>query len=99
MVAAVEHRFGTVNRLPVTIEWLSDNSSCYIADIGLEPITTPIESPQSNGMAEDLRPHDQTRLRSRQPAAHAKSVMRQLPSWITHYNEVPPQGARLSFTP
>jgi putative transposase len=58
MVAAVEHRFGRVNRLPVTIEWLSDNGSCYIAgdprsfarDIGLEPRTTPIESPQSNGM-------------------------------------------------
>jgi putative transposase len=31
MVAAVEHRFGRVNRLPVTIEWLSDNRSCYIA--------------------------------------------------------------------
>jgi transposase InsO family protein len=42
------------------IEWLSDNGSCYIAgntrsfahDIGLEPSTTPIKSPQSNGMAE-----------------------------------------------
>ena len=31
MVAAVEHRFGPVNRLPITIEWLSDNGSCYIA--------------------------------------------------------------------
>ena len=30
MVAAVEHRFGRVNRLPVTIEWLSDNGSCYL---------------------------------------------------------------------
>ena len=60
MLAAVEHRFGLVNRLPVTIEWLTDNGSCYVADetrrfarvIGLEPRTTPIESPQSNGMAE-----------------------------------------------
>jgi transposase InsO family protein len=60
MVAAVEYRFGQVNRLPVTIEWLSDNGSCYVAgdtrsfarDIGLEPRTTPLESPQSNGMAE-----------------------------------------------
>jgi putative transposase len=60
MVAAVEHRFRRVNRLPVTIEWLSDNGGCYIAgdtrsfarEIGLEPRTTPIESPQSNGMAE-----------------------------------------------
>src|SRR5258707_599202 len=56
MLAAVEHRFGLVNRLPVTIEWLSDNGSCYVTgetrsfarDIGLEPRTTPIESPQSN---------------------------------------------------
>jgi len=31
MVAAVEHRFGRVNRLPLTIEWLSDNGSCYSA--------------------------------------------------------------------
>src|SRR5262249_48992050 len=60
MLAAVEHRFGPVNRLPVPIEWLSDNGSCSLAgetrsfarDIGLEPRTTPIESPQSNGMAE-----------------------------------------------
>src|SRR5262249_52745907 len=44
----------------LTIEWLSDNGSCYVAgdtrsfarDIGLEPRTTPLESPQSNGMAE-----------------------------------------------
>jgi putative transposase len=49
MVAAVESRFGTVNRLPVTIEWLSDNGTCYSAGdtrsfarhIGLEPRTTP----------------------------------------------------------
>src|SRR5215467_10312762 len=53
MVADVEYRFGQVNRLPVTIEWLSDNGSCYVAgdtrnfarDIGLEPRTTPLESP------------------------------------------------------
>ena len=31
MVAAVEHRFGRVNRLPETIEWLTDNGSGYIA--------------------------------------------------------------------
>src|SRR5512133_1061543 len=41
MVAAIEYQFGHV----VTIEWLSDNGSCYVADetrsfaraIGLEP--------------------------------------------------------------
>ena len=101
MVAAVEHRFGRVNRLPVTIEWLSDNGSCYIAgdtrsfarDIGLEPRTTPIESPQSNGMAEAFVrtiKRDYVRV---SPRPNAVSVMRQLPSWIDHYNEVHPHKA------
>jgi putative transposase len=60
MLAAVEHRFGLVNRLPVTIEWLSDNGGCYLAgetrrfarDIRPGTGTTPIEGPQSNGMVE-----------------------------------------------
>jgi putative transposase len=51
MVAAVEYRFGQVNRLPVTIEWLSDNGSCYVAgdtrsfarDIGLDDIRRPLK--------------------------------------------------------
>jgi transposase InsO family protein len=50
-----KQRFGLVNRLPMAIEWLSDNSSPYTAHetrrfargIGLVPRTTPIESPQS----------------------------------------------------
>ena len=53
MVAAVEHRFGRVDRLPGTIEWLSDNGGCYLAretrrfarEIGLVPRTTPLVSP------------------------------------------------------
>ena len=60
MVATVEHRFGQVNALPHAIEWLTDNGNCYTAhdtrrfarDIGLIPRTTPVESPQSSGMAE-----------------------------------------------
>ena len=46
--------------MPVEIEWLTDNGSCYLAretrrfarDVGQVPCTTPLESPQSNGMAE-----------------------------------------------
>jgi putative transposase len=100
MVVAVEH-LGRVNRLPVTIDWLSDNSSCYIAgdtrsfarEIGLKPRTTPIESPQSNGMAEAFVrtiKRDYVRV---SPRPNAESVMRQLPSWIAHYNEVHPHRA------
>jgi len=101
MLAAVEHRFGLVNRLPVTIEWLSDNGSCYIAgetrgfarEIGLEPRTTPIESPQSNGMAEAFVRTIKRNYVRVSPRANAATVMRQLPGWIAHYNEVHPHKA------
>jgi transposase InsO family protein len=44
------------------IEWLTDNGSCYTEQearkfakaIGLKPITTPVESRQSNGMTESF---------------------------------------------
>ena len=101
MLAAVEHRFDPVNRLPLTIEWLSDNGSCYLAgetrsfarEIGLEPRTTPIESPQSNGMAEAFVrtiKRDYVRV---SPCPDANTVMQQLSTWINHYNEVHPHKA------
>jgi putative transposase len=59
VITAVENRFGLINTLPKAIEWLTDNGSCFIAkdtrslliDIGMEPCSTPVRSPQSNGMA------------------------------------------------
>ncbi len=101
MVAAVEHRFGQTNRLPATIEWLTDNGSCYIAgetrrfarDIGFEPLTTPIESPQSNGMAEAfVRTFKRDYVRVN-PTPDAETVMRALPKWFAHYNELHPHRA------
>ena len=93
MVVAVEQRFGPVNRLPATIEWLSDNGSCYTAnetrkftrDIGLLPLTTPVESPQSNGMAEDFV----RTFKRNYVAVNPKS----LPVWFKHYNELHPHRA------
>ena len=101
MVAAVEHRFGLVNRLPSPIEWLTDNGSCYLAretrrfarEIGLTPRTTPLESPQSNGMAEAFvrtLKRDYVRV---SPIPDAQSVLRQLPLWLAHYNELHPHRA------
>jgi len=58
-LAALEHRFGGTDRAPSEIEWLTDNGSAYITartrafaqKYGLNPVTTPVRSPQSNGMA------------------------------------------------
>lgn len=101
MTLSVERRFGLVNRLPAPIEWLSDNGSPYTAcktrafagEIGLVPRTTPIESPQSNGMAEAFVKtikRDYARVAARPDAA---SVLRQLDAWFDHYNTVHPHKA------
>jgi len=101
MVTAVEHRFGRVNRLPRTIEGLTDNGSGYVSaqtrrfarEIGLEPRTTPLESPQSNGMAEAFVrtiKRDYVRV---SPVPDAETAMRLLPSWMARYNEVHPHKA------
>ncbi|QJU56959.1 IS3 family transposase [Sphingomonas sp. AP4-R1] len=101
MVATVEHRYGQVNRVPQPIEWLTDNGSCYTArntrafarDIGLVPRTTPVSSPQSNGMAEAFvrtLKRDYVRV---SPRPDAQTVIEQLPGWLAHYNEMHPHRA------
>ena len=101
MLAAVEHRFGQVNQLPEPIEWLTDNGSCYVArdtrgfarDIGLEPRTTPLQSPQSNGMAEAFVrtfKRDYARVNA---VPDAPTVLSSLPSWFDHYNRIHPHKA------
>jgi putative transposase len=101
MVAAIESRFGRVNRLPETIEWLSDNGSPFVAgdtrrfarEVGLAPRTTPFRSPESNGMAEAfVRTFKRDYVRV-SPRPSAEAVLRQLPGWFAHYNEVHPHKA------
>lgn len=101
MVAAVESRFGQVNRLPQTIEWLSDNGAGYIARetkafaraIGLEPRTTPVTSPQSNGMAEAFVRTIKRDYARVNPLPDARTVIEILPTWFDHYNNVHPHSA------
>ncbi len=101
MVIAIESRFGRVNRLPEEIEWLSDNGSPFVAgdtrrfarEVGLAPRTTPFQSPESNGMAEAfVRTFKRDYVRV-SPCPDAAAVLRQLPDWFAHYNEVHPHKA------
>lgn len=101
MTVAVETRFGPVNRLPAVIEWLTDNGSGYIAgetrrfarEIGFEPLTTPVQSPQSNGMAEAFVRTIKRDYARVNPMPSAEIVMRQLPAWFDHYNRLHPHKA------
>jgi putative transposase len=106
MMQAVEYRFGRHATAPSEIEWLSDNGSCYTAAetrsfarvLGLKPVTTPVSSLQSNGMAESLVKtikRDYARLALR---PDAKTVIRQLADWFEHYNTKHPHSA-LKYLP
>jgi putative transposase len=101
IVQTMSNRFGEVAELPHPAEWLSDNGSGYIAaetrsfatDIGFIPCRTPYRSPQSNGMAEAFVKtfkRDYVRVN---PTPDAHTVLEQLPSWFSDYNEVHPHSA------
>jgi putative transposase len=100
-VEALEHRFGAVERLPSAIEWLSDNGSPYIAsdtrrfarELGFLVRTTPVRSPQSNGMAESFVKTFKRDYVDVHLVPDAETVLRQLPEWFEHYNEQHPHKA------
>lgn len=107
MVQSVEHRFGSVIRAPHRIEWLSNNGSCYTAkqtrdfasQLGLVCCTTPVSSPESNGMAEAFIKtfkRDYVYIHHR---PDAQTVMAQLPHWFDDYNEVHPHKGLNMLSP
>ena len=106
MLKAVEKRFGSNGKPTRTIEWLTDNGSCYTAaetrsfakQLGLKPVTTPLTSPQSNGMAESFvktLKRDYSKLANR---PDSKTVMAQLKDWFDDYNSYHPRSA-LGYLP
>lgn len=98
MTEAIEHRFGLVERVPHPIEWLSDNGSAYTAhetrafalSAGLVPCTTPVQSPESNGMAEAFIKTFKRDYVYLHRLDSAPIVLEQLPGWFEDYNEVHP---------
>jgi putative transposase len=106
MVEAVETRFGAATPAQ-PIEWLTDNGSPYIArdtrafarEIGLEPLTTAIASPQSNGMAEAFVKTFKRDYADRMDRRDALTVLRQLDAAFEHYNELHPHQALKMLSP
>lgn len=103
LIEAVEKRFGAVEAVPQdqVLEFLSDNGGAYIAadtkriakELGLKPITTPVCSPQSNGMAESFVNTFRRDYLSRMDLSDAKTVLAQLPAAFEHFNEVHPHSS------
>lgn len=100
MDKTVLHRFGEVEKLPGSIQWLSDQGPQYICEDtkyyatswGFAPITTPAYSPESNGMAEafvKLFKRDYVYVNE---LWTVESVLRQIPLWFEDYNKNHPHS-------
>ncbi|WP_262240094.1 IS3 family transposase [Escherichia coli] len=100
MLGAVERRFG--NELPASpVEWLTDNGSCYRANetrqfarmLGLEPKSTAMRSPESNGIAESFVKTIKRDYISVMPKPDGLTAAKNLAEAFEHYNEWHPHSA------
>ncbi|WP_410707988.1 IS3 family transposase [Citrobacter amalonaticus] len=100
MLGAVEKRFG--RQLPTEpLEWLTDNGSAYRAHetrafarmLGLEPCTTAVRSPESNGIAESFVKTIKRDYISIMPKADSRMAVMNLAVAFSHYNEHHPHSA------
>ncbi len=100
MLRSVEHRFG--DSLPASpVEWLTDNGSAYRAhetrafarEIGLEPRTTAVRSPQSNGIAESFVKTMKRDYIEMMPKPDSRTAVGNLAIAFEHYNEHHPHSA------
>ncbi len=107
MLQAVEYRFGAGETATHEVEWLSDTGSRYTAadtrkfarELRLKPVTTPVESPQSNGMADHFVKtfkRDYTKLAYKPDSESAKE---RLKVWFEHYNAKHPHSALKYLSP
>ncbi len=103
MLESVERRF-RVARTPHSVEWLSDNGSCYTARetvefaswLGLQSRFTPVRSPESNGMAEAFVKTFKRDYVACNVCPDARTVLNCLSAWMEDYNEnAPHKGLRM----
>jgi len=103
MVQCVEHRFGSI-RAPHRVQWLTDNGPIFAAyktieiamALNLEPCFTPVESSESNGMAEAFVKtfkRDYVRVTALPDADTALDLIE---TWMEDYNTVHPHS-RLGY--
>jgi putative transposase len=106
MVHCVEKRFGKLPA-PYQVQWLSDNGSIFAAHktidialaLNLEPCFTPVESPESNGMAEAFvktLKRDYVRVN---PIPNTASAITQIDLWMEDYNNTHPHSRLGSCSP
>lgn len=107
MTEAIEYRFGMVDQVPQSIQWLSDNGPAYIAHetrafartMGLDVCTTPYYSPESNGMAEAFIKTFKRDYVHMNELPDSLTVMEKIPLWFEDYNENHPHKGLKMMSP
>lgn len=103
MLGCVERRFAA-DSAPQRLQWLTDNGSIFAAPktvdlalaLNLEPCFTPVESPESNGMAEAFvktLKRDYVRVGV---IPNAQAALALVETWMEDYNSVHPHS-RLGY--
>lgn len=100
MRRAVFARFGSQGP-DEPVQWLSDNEGIYTSletvieaeRLGLVPVTTPVASPESNGMAESFVNTLRRDYLDGADLSNAARVIEQVPGWIEDYNVNAPHSA------
>lgn len=83
------------------IQWLTDNEGIYTAletiihaeRLGLTPVTTPVASPESNGIAEAFVHTLRRDYLDAADRSSAEGVLEQIPAWIADYNGMAPHSS------
>ena len=107
MAETILYRFNTTGKVPHSVQWLSNNGSCYTAketvkfgrSMGLDIRTTPPYSPESNGMAEAFVKTFKRDYVWFGDLSSAQRVIEQLPLWFEDYNENAPHKGLKMLSP
>ena len=100
MLESVEKRFS--DQLPATaVHWQSDNGSAHTAEqtrlfarqIGLQPVSTQVRSPQNNGMAKSFVKTIKRDYVAHMPKRDRETALRNMAIVFEHYNEQHPHSA------
>ena len=104
---ALFRRFAQQRQHAKGLEFLTDNGPEFISEpcqqllnqLGLIAGRTPCRSPQSNGLVESFFGSFKRDYLSHPPLETLAEAMKNIPAWITHYNEIAPHSALAMLSP
>jgi len=107
MVNAIEKRFGKGLQSPRQLEFLTDRGAIYRAynvqtlarQLNLKSCFTKAYSPESNGMAEAFVNTIKRDYVYTNDCETAEKVLKMLPEWFNHYNNMAPHSALGMMSP